>query len=546
MSWRPSCIHRLLQPSKTLPRRLSTQTLQPPNIAGALALRPSDDRENVTIQVSGTVRTVRKQKHRAFLQLGDGSTVHSLQAVLSPAHAHGLSTGAFVSVQGEWRPAPPGKEQSHELHAQHVTLVGTADSENYPIQKKFQTAEFLRSIPHLRLRLPSHALLARLRSESEFLLAQYLRDRGFLRVQPPLITSSDCEGAGQVFSLGTAAPAPENDGQEPLAEPPFFRKPKYLTVSSQLHLEAYMPEHPKVWTLSPTFRAERSDTPRHVSEFWMLEVEMRTQSLHEIMDLVEDMIKSLVHGLQHSAFLEELVPLRRSREHPQTEEPREDGEAIEDDELLPSRWAKTKEGPWPRITYAEALQLLQNSVASGESRFVHKPSSESGLHLEHERYIAAAIGGGRPVFVTDYPRMIKPFYMLPSAARDHEGSSAAKDDEGSEVPRTAACFDLLFPEVCEVVGGSLREHRLEELEASISLPGSGVKGDSPGERTVNGSAAGTKGTGNMDWYLDLRRFGSVPHGGFGLGFDRLLCYLTGMRNIKDVVPWPRFHGRCDC
>ncbi|KAL9000500.1 MAG: hypothetical protein Q9169_000793 [Polycauliona sp. 2 TL-2023] len=410
-------------------------------------------------------------------------------------------------------------------------------AQNYPIQKKFQTAEFLRSIPHLRLRLPLHALLARLRSESEFLLAQYFRDRGFLRVQSPLITSSDCEGAGEVFSIGTGTSVPANHGEEPFEEPPFFRKPKYLTVSSQLHLEAYMQEHPKVWTLSPTFRAEKSDTSRHVSEFWMLEVEMRTQNLQEIMDLVEDMIKSLVQGLQQGTFVEELVFMRRSRADLPIEEQREDGDALEDDELLPARWAKMKEEPWPRITYAEALRLLQDSVTSGESTFVHKPSWESGLQLEHEKYIAAAVGGGKPVFVTDYPRMIKPFYMLPSAAEDH-------DDDVP--PRTAACFDLLFPEMCEIVGGSLREHRPEELEASLSSPNASLKGNTLNARIDDSSSTGTKSSGSMDWYLDLRRFGSVPHGGFGLGFDRLLCYLTGMRNIKDVVPWPRFHGRCDC
>ncbi|KAI4280785.1 MAG: hypothetical protein L6R38_004181 [Xanthoria sp. 2 TBL-2021] len=532
MSWRSSCLQRRLQPKKYCWRGLSTTSLQTPNIASVLALPPRDDGGNVTIQVSGTVRTIRKQKQRAFLQLGDGSTVHCLQAVLNPDHAQGLSTGAFVAIQGLWRPAPPGKEQSHELHAQHVTIIGAADSENYPIQKKFQTAEFLRSIPHLRLRLPLHALLARLRSESEFLLAQYFRDRSFLRVQSPVITSSDCEGAGHVFSLDTRAPVPEEHREGSVEESSFFRKPKYLTVSSQLHLEAYMQEHPKVWTFSPTFRAEKSDTPRHVSEFWMLEVEMRTQSLQEVMNLVEDMIKSLIQGLQQCSFMEELVTMRRSRGNLQTEEP------LGDDEPLPTRWATLEEGPWPRITYAEALRLLQDSAGSGKSKFFHDPSWESGLQLEHEKYIAATVGAGKPVFVTHYPRIVKPFYMLPSAT---------ENNDSTVVPRTAACFDLLLPEVCEVVGGSLREHRLEELEASMPLPGPGPEGKSSSEsKEPSYSSAATKGRGNLDWYLDLRRFGSVPHGGFGLGFDRLLCYLTGVRNIKDVVPWPRFHGRCDC
>lgn len=402
----------------------------------------------------------------------------------------------------------------------------------YPIQKKFQTAEFLRTVPHLRLRLPLQALLARLRSESEFLLAQYFRDRGFLRVQPPLITSSDCEGAGEVFSLDTTSPVPTNQNDTAHEESCFFQKPKYLTVSSQLHLEAYVPEHPKVWTFSPTFRAERSDTPRHVSEFWMVEVEMRTESLEEIMDVAQDVIRSLVRGLRHSPFLDELVAAKRSWEKSQTEEPMGDAEAIS------SRWTMLEEGSWPRITYMQAMQLLQTSMSSGESDFVHQPRWESGLHLEHERYIADKVGLGKPVFVTDYPRTIKPFYMLPSVS---------KQNDSGTVPKTAACFDLLLPEVCEIVGGSLREHRLQELRGTMQTAGPDLgRGSSSDGAKPEDPSVPKDGGGNLDWYVDLRRFGSIPHGGFGLGFDRLLCYLTGIRNIKDVIPWPRFHGRCDC
>ncbi|KAL8729163.1 MAG: hypothetical protein Q9166_004902 [cf. Caloplaca sp. 2 TL-2023] len=213
-----------------------------------------------------------------------------------------------------------------------------------------------------------------------------------------------------------------------------------------------MQEHPKVWTLSPTFRAERSDTSRHVSEFWMLEVELRTQSLGEIMDLVEDMIKSLVQGLKKGPFMEELATAKRSWEKSQAEE------SLDDGEFISSRWAQLEEGPWPRIPYIHAMQLLQDSIRSGESKFVHEPRWGSGLQLEHERYIVAKVGLGKPVFVTDYPQMIKPFYMLPSATENNNDAAMA---------RTAACFDLLLPEVCEIVGGSLREHRYQELKASM-------------------------------------------------------------------------------
>ncbi|KAL8716964.1 MAG: hypothetical protein Q9225_005749 [Loekoesia sp. 1 TL-2023] len=401
-----------------------------------------------------------------------------------------------------------------------------------PSPKKFQTAEFLRTIPHLRLRLPIQALFTRFRSESDFLLAQFFRDRGFLRLQPPVITSSDCEGAGEAFSVGSKASAPAkalSDGRLATEEEAFFRRPKYLTVSSQLHLEAYMPEHPKVWSFTPTFRAEKSDTPRHVSEFWMLEAEIRTQSLQEIMDLVEDMIKCLVKGLRKSSFMEELMFARRLWEKSEPEE------FNTDRELFPSRWDELEKGSWPRITYSEAMQLLQDSVRLRESTFAHEPEWAVGLQLEHERYIVAKVGQGTPVFVTDYPSGIKPFYMLPSAATTNQEATTA---------RTAACFDLLLPEVCEVVGGSLREHRLQQLSTSMgdfdSDPTTGLEaaGTTSGKASTSGN--------NLNWYVDLRRFGSVPHGGFGLGFDRLLCYLTGIRNIKDVVPWPRYYGRCDC
>ncbi|KAI4179630.1 MAG: hypothetical protein L6R41_007724 [Letrouitia leprolyta] len=375
-----------------------------------------------------------------------------------------------------------------------------------------------------------------MRSESDFLLARFFRDRGFWRTQPPVITSSDCEGAGETFSIGSrvqASPEGSNGRQLTASEEHFFRKPKYLTVSSQLHLEAYMPEHPKVWTFAPTFRAEKSDTPRHVSEFWMLEAEIRTESLQEIMDLVEDMIISLVQGLKSSSFMKELQTARRLWDKPVTQDNHQ--EFLVDGDSLQSRWDGLEQGFWPRITYDEAMELLQDSVRLHDSNFVYKPDWKMGLQLEHERYIAAKVGQGKPVFVTNYPLAIKPFYMLPSPEETlHDTSSA----------RTAACFDLLLPELCEVVGGSLREHRLKHLIASMKADDSSLALGSEETEKAPGSALVSNS--NLDWYVDLRRYGSVPHGGFGFGFDRLLCYLTGIRNIKDTVPWPRYYGRCDC
>ncbi|KAL8649814.1 MAG: hypothetical protein Q9210_004178 [Variospora velana] len=352
------------------------------------------------------------------------------------------------------------------------------------------------------------------------------------------MTSSDCEGAGEVFSVGAGTTVPGvgsgqalDDSQLLSEKDVFFRKPTFLTVSAQLHLEAYMQEHPKVWTFAPTFRAERSDTPRHVSEFWMLEAEMRTHTLEEITALVEDMVRALVRGLDKSSFIEELIIARRSWETPKA------SESAAERELLKARWDNLTEGSWPRITYAHAMELLQGCAEIGASDFLHKPEWESGLQLEHERFIAATVGQGKPVFVTDYPQAIKPFYMLPSAAATSQDVTRST---------TVACFDLLLPELCEVAGGSLREHRLQHLTASMQSRSSGNATGAQGAELDRGNLPQSPEPGNnLDWYMDLRRFGSVPHGGFGFGFDRFLCYLTGLSNIKDVIPWPRYYGRCD-
>jgi len=413
-------------------------------------------------------------------------------------------------------------------------VANTADDflQKYPLQKKFHTPEYLRTIPHLRLRTPFAALLARLRSECDYHLAAYFHSKRFVRLQPPIITSSDCEGAGEVFTVDDSAytkPAGENDTSL-RHQDHFFRDPKYLTVSSQLHLEAFVHEHPKVWTLSPTFRAEKSDTSRHVSEFWMLEAEMRTESLGDVMRVVEDLIKSLVASLQSSALFDEILSLKR----------RDGVESTADRDassnMVLARWDGLGNSPWPCITYTDAIESLRSAAADGTT-FHHHPSWNGGLQLEHEKFIAQKLGQGSPVFITDYPQRIKPFYMLPSAQR-----SASADTEAG----TAACFDLLLPDGSEVVGGSMREHRLEPLMQSMRRHRLHVENVHQSSSSNGENASLASKPGNLDWYADLRRYGSVPHGGFGLGFDRLLGYLAGVRSIRDVVPWPRHYGRCDC
>ena len=408
-------------------------------------------------------------------------------------------------------------------------------SQRYPIQKKYHSAEYLRTLPHLRLRTPLNALLARMRSECDFAFAKFFRDRHFIRLQPPLITSSDCEGAGEVFTVSSNQPIPstgERPGTSQNDNGLFFRDPKFLTVSSQLHLEAFVNEHQRVWTFSPTFRAERSDTPRHVSEFWMLEAEIQTESLHEVMELVEDMIRSLTLHLQGLGCIEELIRARRGSTHASKVEPPACFEYLE------QRWQGLLRCPWPRITYEDAIQRLQDATNTKKAEFQYPPSWDTGLQLEHEKYLAVTVGHGSPLFVTDYPSKIKPFYMLPCT------TNVNREQIKHE---TVSCFDLLLPDMCEVVGGSLREHRIKDLTQAMRDNGLNVTPeDTFSQMGTSAEPSPSLQRGSLDWYVDLRRYGSVPHGGFGLGFDRLLGYLAGISNIKDVVPWPRYYGRCDC
>jgi asparaginyl-tRNA synthetase len=300
----------------------------------------------------------------------------------------------------------------------------------------------------------------------------------------------------------------------------FFRSTKYLTVSTQLHLEALAQSVGKVWTLSPTFRAEKSDTSRHLSEFYMLEAEVCfVDHLESIMSLVEDMLRDLTHSLCDTKLCREIIYGRRTGES---------GLETQDTSLseeLERRWQGMMSGPWPRITYSDAISLLQES---------HKMDDRSvswgmGLQAEHERFIASTVGTGQPVFVTNYPQELKPFYMLPSSRSPISGS-------------TVECFDLLVPEVCEISGGSMREHRLPQLLETMQSHGLVAQFDPK----RSGGYPSDEELGALKWYVDLRRWGSVPHGGFGLGFDRLLGYLAGVQNIREVVTFPRWVGRCDC
>lgn len=413
--------------------------------------------------------------------------------------------------------------------------------QTYPVQKKYQTNEFLRGIPHLRLRTPFNSLLMRARAQLLSNIHEFCDcTRGFypsLQVQPPLITSSDCEGAGEVFTV-----APRGDSNtlpsSKKVEQHYFKDPKYLTVSSQLHLEAFSAELGNVWTLSPTFRAEQSDTPRHLSEFYMYEAELRgVENLHAVMITVQNGLKMLVTKLRNSPQGKEL------REYYENRQRQPDEEEID----LYDRWNRLIVGRWEIISYTEAMTELAKAYQVDRGIFEHAPTWKKGLQLEHEKWIVTVLGQGRPIFVTDYPRAIKPFYMLPSKSQgEHDGAE------------TVACFDLLFPfGYCEIAGGSLREHRLENLIKNMRQQGMLKRKDagSSASDLVHSASAPLpnypflepgEDLGNLKWYADLRRYGSSPHGGFGMGFDRLVAYLTGVSNVRDVVPFPRTWGRADC
>jgi asparaginyl-tRNA synthetase len=436
------------------------------------------------ILVKGWVRTRRDAKGVSFLEINDGSSLNNLQAViaesaLADGSLIGVSTGAAVEVEGALVESP-GKGQRWEVQATQVRLVGAADPDTYPLQKKRHTDEFLRSIAHLRPRTNKYGALFRIRSESAFAVHSFFRDRGFYYLHTPIITGSDCEGAGAMFRVttlphGVQEPAPSAQvyGDD------FFGQEAYLTVSGQLEAELFACALGDVYTFGPTFRAEDSNTPRHAAEFWMIEPEMAFADLQDNMDLAEALVKSLVaHVMDHCAADLELFA------------------RFVDPDLMRNLEVIAK-AAYVRLPYTEAIELLQRSG----KKFEFPISYGADLQTEHERYLTEE-HFKTPVIVFNYPKEIKPFYMR------------LNDDD-----KTVAAMDLLVPRVGELVGGSQREERLDRLEQRMQEAGMNRE--------------------NYWWFLDMRRFGTVPHAGFGLGFERFLMTVTGVANIRDVIPFPR-------
>lgn len=442
---------------------------------------------NQTIEINGWLKTRRDAKDFSFLEINDGSSLTNLQIIAGQnlpnyqSEILRLTTGSSLRVHGKLAKSP-AKGQEFELHAAEITIYGYASAEEYPLQKKRHSFEFLRSIAHLRPRTNSLGAVARIRSALSFAVHDFFHKQGFIQIHTPVITTSDCEGAGEMFTV-TAFDLEKLPQDKPVHfEQDFFGRKANLTVSGQLEAEIYALALGKVYTFGPTFRAENSNTSRHLAEFWMIEPEMAFCDLDDDINIAENLLKHLVrYAIDHC--MEDLTLFGR----------------FIDKELF-NRLNLILDNDFTRITYTEAVERL---IKSGE-KFDYPVEWGVDLQSEHERYLTEHIFK-RPVVVTDYPKTIKPFYMR------------VNDDD-----KTVAAMDILFPGIGEVVGGSQREERLDVLIARMEETGI------PKEE--------------YEWYLDLRRYGTVPHAGFGVGFERIIQFITGMTNIRDVIPFPRTPG----
>ncbi len=449
--------------------------------------------------VKGWVRTFRSKR---FIALNDGSTVNSLQVVVDfekmpSSLLKQITTGAALAVTGKVMPSP-GSGQQVELHAEEVRVLGQSDPEKYPLQPKKHSLDFLREVAHLRFRTNTFGAVFRLRNALAFAIHQFFNERGFVYLHTPVITASDAEGAGEMFKVTTldlnSVPKTESGAVD--FKQDFFGRATNLTVSGQLEAELGALALGDVYTFGPTFRAENSNTTRHLSEFWMVEPEMAFYDLEDNMNLAEAMLKYVIryvldHHKDDLQFLEQRL-LTEEKQKPQNER---------SPMTLTERLQFCLENAFQRITYTEAIAILQNSKAYKKKKFQYPVAWGTDLQSEHERYLVEK-HFKNPVIITDYPKDIKAFYMKQN------------DDD-----KTVGAMDVLFPGIGEIIGGSQREENLDKLQSRIAELKLPVK--------------------DLYWYLDTRRFGTCPHAGFGLGFERLVLFVTGMTNIRDVIPFPR-------
>ncbi|WP_059005081.1 asparagine--tRNA ligase [Bittarella massiliensis (ex Durand et al. 2017)] len=444
-----------------------------------------------TVTVCGWIRTLRSSKALGFIELNDGSCFKNLQVVFQDGQVENfkeiakLNVGTALSVEGEVVLTPEAK-QPLEIHAASISVEGTSSPE-YPLQKKRHSMEYLRTIAHLRPRANTFNAAFRVRSVAAFALHRFFNENGFVYAHTPIITGSDCEGAGEMFHITTLDaenPPRTEDGQVDYSKD-FFGKKTSLTVSGQLNAESMALAFGKVYTFGPTFRAENSNTPRHAAEFWMLEPEIAFADLNDNMDLAEAMLKYAIRYVldncpDEMAFFNNFF-----------------------DKGLIERLEGVASADFARCTYTEAIELLEKN----KDQFEFPVFWGCDLQTEHERYLTEKVFQ-KPVFVTDYPKEIKAFYMR-------------INDDG----KTVAACDLLVPGIGEIIGGSQREERLDVLTARMAELGLAEE--------------------DYEWYLDLRRFGGTKHAGYGLGFERLIMYITGIPNIRDVLPFPRTAGSAE-
>ena len=441
------------------------------------------------VDVMGWVRTRRGNKHVQFVALNDGSTIKNLQIVFdmsrfSDEELKAVTTGSSIHVTGKLVESM-GKGQTCEVQAESLEVFGTADPETYPLQKKGHTLEFLREKAHLRPRTNTFGAVLRVRSALAFAIHKFFNEKGFFYLHTPLITASDAEGAGAMFQVTTldVENPPRNEEGKVDYSADFFGKHTSLTVSGQLEGELGATALGAIYTFGPTFRAENSNTPRHLAEFWMIEPEMAFYDIADNMDLAEEFIKYCIsYALENCRddidFLAQMY----------------------DPELV-KRLEDVVKSEFVRLPYTEGVKILEESG----KKFEFPVYWGADLQSEHERYLVEE-HFKRPVILTDYPKEIKAFYMK-------------LNDDG----KTVRAMDVLFPKIGEIIGGSQREESYEKLSERIEA--NGITG--------------------MDWYLDTRRFGTVPHSGFGLGFERLVLFVTGMQNIRDVIPFPRYPKNCE-
>lgn len=453
------------------------------------------------VLVKGWVRTRRSSKNVAFIALNDGSTIHNLQIVADVDHfgedlIKDINTSTSLAVTGLLAESQ-GSGQKVELIAENITIYGKADPEKYPIQPKKHSLEFLRENAHLRFRTNTFGAIFRIRHAMAFAIHEYFNRKGFFYLHTPIITASDAEGAGQMFRVTTldAKNPPLNEEGSVNFTEDFFGRPTNLTVSGQLEGELGATALGEIYTFGPTFRAENSNTSRHLAEFWMIEPEMAFYELTDNMDLAEDFLKSLIKYALENCMDDLLFLAGRLKEE-------EKGKPADQQSMdLIEKLKFVAENEFIRLTYTEAIDILKNSNHYKKKKFQFPVEWGVDLQSEHERYLVEK-HFKKPVILINYPREIKAFYMK-------------QNDDG----KTVAAMDVLFPQIGEIIGGSQREENMEKLLARME------EMHIPAEE--------------MWWFLDTRRFGTVPHSGFGLGFERFILFITGMGNIRDVIAFPR-------